>query len=897
MNAEEVMDVLKTNSNGLTEKEAKERQKKYGKNEIKEKKRKSPIKIFFDQFKDFLIIILIAATIISFAIGEIADGIIILVIVLLCATLSFIQEYKSEKAIEALKRLAAPTAKVIRNGKEIKIPASDLVPGDIIVLETGDKVPADCRIIEEVNLQIDESVLTGESNSIKKITFPLANVGVPIADRKNMAYSGTVVTYGHGKAVVVSIGMETEFGKIAGMIQEIETEKTPLEVKLEYIGRWLGIVCLGVCFLAFLVGIMKGYNYLDMFIWGVSLAVAAVPEALPAVVTGALAIGTEKMARNNAIVKRLPAVETLGCTTVICSDKTGTLTKNEMTVRKIFVNNKTIDVSGEGYKPEGKFFYNKKEIKEIEREMELMFKIAVLCNDSILTKENNQWKIIGDPTEAALVVAAKKAEIDYEELRNKNPRIAEIPFDMVRKRMTTIHPNDGRYIAYVKGAPEIVLDLCSKFLENGKIVKLTDEKKKEILKTVEKMGSHALRVLAFAYRDVKENELTPELEILNQEKIENDLIFVGLMGMIDPPRQEAKSAIEACKSAGIKPIIVTGDHAITTLAIAKEIGLVNKKETLKSRKLITDEELEKMSDEELEKIVENVSIFARVSPHHKLRIVNVLKNKGHVVAMTGDGINDAPALKSANIGVAMGISGTDVTKEAADMILMDDNFSTIVKAIEEGRVIYDNIKKYLTYLIRCNIGEILVLTSAFFLGLPVPLIAIQILMINLITDGLPALALGVDPPDPDVMKRKPRKPDENIFSKRMLLLISILVLNMFLVIIPLFNFYLKKSNLVKAQTVVFSTMVMFELFNAYNSRSDAKPLLRMNAFKNKWLNLSVLFSLVVLILIIQVPFLSNLFHTTSLTLQDYTIIFLSASSALFVSETFKFSYQRLNKLE
>lgn len=889
MNTEEIIKELNTRLDGLAEKEVRERLKKYGFNEIKQEKKINPLKIFFNQFRDFLIIILLIATIISFALGETIDAIVIFIIIILCAILGFVQEYKSEKAIEALKKLSAPKAKVIRSGKIVEVNAKELTIGDVVVLETGDRVPSDGRIIEEINLQTNESSLTGESLPAKKTIFPLNDPGIPLADRVNMAYAGTTVTYGHGKMIVTSIGMNTEFGKIATMIQTMETEKTPLERKLEDVGKKLGVAVLSICFIIFLIGVLKGNDYLEMFIWSVSLSVAAVPEALPAVVTGALAIGTERMAKKKAVVRKLPAVETLGCVDVICSDKTGTLTKNEMTVREIYDNNSLIEITGEGYKPEGIFKKGSKIIDPNENHhLKLMLTAATLCNDAVLEKEDNKWKIIGDPTEGALVVASAKAGMDSVKLRNEHPRAAEIPFDMVRKMMTTVHASkDKKLVVYTKGAPEIILSLSTRILERGKVVKLTSSKKKKLMKIVDKMANDALRVLAFAYKHVSREELPANLENLEPDKVENNLIFIGFMGMIDPPRKEAKESIIACINAGIRPIIVTGDHAITTLAIAKEIGLVGPNETLKSGSIITGDVLDKLTDDELKRVIDKVKIFARVSPHHKLRIVNTLKEKGHVIAMTGDGINDAPALKSANIGISMGISGTEVTKEASDIILMDDNFATIVSAVKEGRIIFDNIKKYLTFLIRCNIGEILILTSSFFLGLPLPVVAIQILLINLITDGLPALALGVDPADPEIMKRKPRKSNEEIFSKKILLFMGIISLIMFIVTMTVFSFYVKNYELVKAQTMAFATIVMFQIFDSYNSRTFDESITKVGMLSNKWLNIAFVFSVLILIATINVPFLSYLFHTTSLNINEWLIVFMAGSTSLIAGEILK----------
>ncbi|MBU5688736.1 MAG: calcium-transporting P-type ATPase, PMR1-type [Candidatus Aenigmarchaeota archaeon] len=875
LGVEEIYKELKSSYNGLNSEEAERRLKIYGPNELKQEKKRSWINIFLNQFKNFLIIILLIATVISFLIGEVIDAIIILIIVFLCAFLGFIQEYRSEKAVEALKKLTSPEAKVIRGGEEIKIYAKDIVPGDIIVLETGDKVPADARIIEEINLQVDESMLTGESHPVKKVTFTLENIGLALADRKNMVYAGTIVVSGRAKAIVVSTGMKTEFGKIASMLQTVDIEQTPLEEKLDIVGKNLGIISLVICFFAFLLGIYRGYNVLEMLIWSVSLAVAAVPEALPAVVTGALAIGTERMAKKNAIIRRLPAVETLGCTTVICSDKTGTLTKNEMTVRRIYTG-KTIHVTGYGYEIKGKFFEKNKEIDvSKDKQIKLLLEIGALCNDAIISNK----KIIGDPTEGALVVLAEKAGINHKELREKYPRVGEIQFDMDRKRMTTIHYIDRKYYAYVKGAPEILLTLSKKVMIKGKVVDLKEKYKKQILKQVEGMSRDALRVLGFAYREIPEKLATKEE--LEQEKIENDLVFVGLAGMIDPPRPEAKEAIKICRQAGIKVIIATGDHLLTTVAIAKEIGLVDKKD---KNFAITGEELEKLSDQELIEKLEKIKIFARVSPHHKLRIVEALKDRGEIVAMTGDGINDAPALKAANIGIAMGITGTDVTKETSDMILADDNFATIVKAVEEGRVIYDNIKKYLIYLLSCNIGEVLILTASFFLGLPTLLLAMHILIVNLITDGLPALALGVDPADKDVMKRRPRNPKENIFNKKRLFLLAIISITMFVITLPISVSYLNKEGLEKAQTMTFAIIIMYQIFNAYNSKTEEKSIFKINPFDNKWLNLSILISLLILFLIIQLPGIDKYLHLVELSFKDWLVALIAGSSAILAGE-------------
>lgn len=896
MEVKEVLSSLGTVLDGLTQQEVKTRLEKFGPNELVEKERISALKIFIDQFKSFLIIILLAATVVSAFIGEWLDAIIIFAIVIACAILGLYQEYKAEKSVEALKKIAAPTARVIRKGEEEEIPARDIVPGDIVVLKTGDKVPADCRLIEEMNLRVDEAPLTGESKPVKKSMPPLEKAEMAVADRKNMVYTATVVTYGHGKAVVTSTGMNTEFGKIATMIQEVEEEETPLKKRLDVVGKWLGIFSLIICGVAGAVGIIQGHGVLDMFIWGVSLAVAAVPEALPAVVTGALSIGVSKMAKKNAIVRKLPAVETLGCTTVICSDKTGTLTKNEMTVRRIFANGKMFEVTGVGFQPEGEYLIDGNRVNPKEYPpLSLMAKISTLCNDVYLHKTESGWSIIGDPTEGALLVSAIKAGINAEELRKEIPRIGEVPFESERKRMSTIHPVNGGKVAYVKGAPEIILDLSTHLFKDGKTIPLTAEEKQKILKVNEQMASDALRVLGLAYRN-----LPGDLNEYSLETVEKDLVFVGLQGMIDPPRDEVIEAMKQCKEAGIKTIMITGDHKLTATAVARELGQLPEEEGSKPR-VLTGVELDRMSDQQLEDVIEDVVVYARVSPEHKLRIVDAFKKKGEIVAMTGDGINDAPALKRADIGVAMGITGTDVTKEASSMVLADDNFASIVAAVEEGRAIYDNIKKYLVYLISCNIAEILILGGSFFIGLPLPLVAIQILWVNLTTDGLPALALGVDPSDPDIMRRPPRDPQESVFNRRIMTLMAVMALNITFVIIPIFFWYLKSGGyyapgisaamkeeiLLKGQTIVLAMMIFFELVNAYNNRSDRYSLFKVGFFKNKWLNLSILSSVVLAVIVVQVPALDTAFHTSFLNAKDWTIVTLGALTIIPVVEITK----------
>jgi len=891
LKAEKILKALQSKNTGLTTQEAEKRLGIYGANKIEKEKKESPLKVFLSQFQDFLIVILLIATGISFALGEVFDGIIIFSIVFLSAVLGFIQEYRSQKAIEALKKLAAPQANVLRDNRPQKILAEKIVPGDILILNVGDKVAADARIVEEIGLETNESILTGESSPVKKQNIILEGKEIPLADRINMVYSGTIITRGHGKAVVTATGMNTEFGKIAKMISEVEPEKTPLEKKIEKVGKALGIGALTICAFASLLGVLRGYPILEMFLWGVSLAVAAVPEALPAVVTSSLSLGVWEMAKRKAIVRRLPAVETLGSVSVICTDKTGTLTKNEMTVKEVFVNNQTIFVEGSGYTPKGGFLLKNGDFDfRKDKEFLKLAQLGLLCNDATLEQKGKDWIINGDPTEGALVVLAAKANFDQEKFQKEFPRIGEIAFDMSRKRMSTFHPEGKeKVLIAVKGAPESILQRCSFFQTKGEIRELTSKTKNKLLEQTEAMASRALRVLAFAYKETEKSKLPKNLEELSPEGIESDLIFVGLAGMIDPPREEAAEAIKSCLSAGIKPIIVTGDHALTTLSIGQKIGLFKSSD---HQQILTPKELDSFSDDQLIKIIEKKS-YARVSPTHKLRIVNLLKQKGYIVAMTGDGINDAPAIKKADIGVAMGISGTDVTRETADMILADDNFATIVAAIKKGREIFDNIKKYLFYLFRCNIGEILVLGGGFLFGLPPVLSTIQILWINLATDGLPAIALGVDPPTEDVLKRKPISPSESIFSKKSIILMFILAFNMLLVLIPQFGYVLSKAGLIKAQTIVFVTMVLMEMVNSYNSRSD-NSLFKINPFANSKLNLAVAFSVLLTIMIVQVPYLSSIFGTTPLVVKEWLMVVTLSLSALVMAEIAKLV---LNKIK
>jgi len=892
---EECLEVLNSKTDGLNCEDAESRLLQTGYNEIEEGKKKNVFLLFAEQFKSFLIIILLAAVAISAFLGELLDATVIFAIIIAVAVLGFIQEFRAEKAIEALKQIAAPVARVRRDGITQEIPSREVVPGDIVLLEMGNKIPADIRLIEAINLKMDEASLTGESVSVHKSILPLEK-DMPLADRTNMAYSGTTVAYGRGTGLVVATGMETEFGKIAKLIQTAEEGQTPLQQRLDYIGKWLGILCIVVVVFVALILVYHetGFNFallnqallVEIFIWSVSLAVAAVPEALPAVVVVALTVGVQRMARRHAIVRKLPVVETLGCTTVICSDKTGTLTKNEMTVSKIFTNSKIIDVTGVGFDPQGDFLFQGGAINPNEGStLALLLQSAALCANSsfeIDTASQDKFSLFGDPTEIALIVAAAKAGLWQQDLKKQYPRVWEIPFTSESKRMITVHSNaDGDLVAFLKGAPEIILDMCSDVYGDGHSIPLNEENRKNILQTNQNMASEALRVLAVAYKHLSKSQ------DISEDNLQNGFCFIGLEGMIDPPREEVKQAIQECNQAGIKTTMITGDHKLTAMAVAKEIDL------LKSNDLVlTGSELDKLSDSEFENMVEEVSVYARVSPEHKQRIVRALQKGGHITAMTGDGINDAPALKMADIGVAMGITGTDVSKEASDMILTDDNFATIVAAVEEGRGIFDNIKKYLAYLLSCNAGEILLLLVASLMGLPLPLIAIQLLWINLTTDGLPALALSIDPRDPDVLHRPPRDPLESVFTRRVLWLIASVAILITIGIIPVYTWAVNSgATIQKAQTIAFTMLVMFEMFNAFNCRSEKHSITKLGLFTNAWLLLAVASSIVMQLAVIYVPFLQPLFNTAPLTLAEWVIIIAVSASVILVVEAGKFIWQ------
>ncbi len=870
---------------GLNLQEVSRRLAHFGHNILAERKTASPAAMFVAQFKDFMIVVLIAASIISGLMGETADAITILAIVILNAILGFIQEYRAEKSMEALKKLTAPEAKVIREGREAKIAARDLVPGDLVVLEAGDKVPADLRLSESINLEIDEATLTGESVPVPKITDVLLREKLDLGDRKNIAYMGTIITRGRGQGVVVATGMHTEMGQIAGMIQAVSEEQTPLQRRLEQLGRYLVVICLVICAAVVATGVWRGEAPYRMFLAGISLAVAAIPEGLPAIVTIALAVGVQKMIKRHAIIRKLPAVETLGCATVICSDKTGTLTQNQMMVRQLYLDGEVIEVTGQGYDPKGEFHAAKDHqvLKPAPGSSTLnkLLKVAAVCNNACLTKKGvtvaglmrskqagTAWEIEGDPTEGALLVAAAKAGVWREMIERREKRVGELPFDSDRKRMSVTYLDaQGSRTAYVKGALDVVLRLCNSELIAGQVQPLNVRRRQEIMSANDAMAADALRVIALAYREL------PVAGVVTSDEVETGLTFVGLSGMIDPPRRSARKAIEVCKLAGIKPVMITGDHRLTAQAVAEELGIVDGPD-----QVISGAELDVLSDAELEQQVEGLGVYARVSPQHKLRIVQALKRKGHVVAMTGDGVNDAPAVKEADIGVSMGKTGTDVTKEASAMVLADDNFATIVAAVEEGRAIYDNIRKFIRYLLSCNLGEVLTMFLASLLALPLPLLPIQILWVNLVTDGLPAMALGVDKAEPDIMRRSPRATQESIFARGLAgkILVRGTLLGLGSLLVFIIGLLLPEGNVSLARTMAFCTLVFSQLFHVLDCKSETRGIFEVGIFSNLYLVGAITISSLMQLAAVYLPVMRPIFKTVPLAGMHWVVILVVA---------------------
>lgn len=861
----QTIDILKSNpEEGLNESSVRRLQELYA-NRIENRSQIRPFKILLEQFMNTMILVLLVATVISGMVGAMVDAITIMAIVVLNAILGFIQEYKAERSLEEIKRLASAQALVLRGGRRVKINAEELVPGDIVFINTGDKIPADIRLIESFNLEIDESALTGESHPAGKNAEAILAPGTQLAEHKNMCYMGTSVTRGRAKGIVVETGGRTIMGQIAAMITEAKVEFTPLQRKLDQLGKILIVICLSVCAMVALLGIYRGENIITMMMAGISLAVAAIPEGLPAIVTVVLALGVQRMAKRNAIVRKLPAVETLGCTTVICSDKTGTLTQNKMTVTRIATFRHQVQVTGDGYKPEGKFVVNDNiVVPQNMKDLHTLMLIALNCNNSVLEKNRREYLIQGDPTEGALLVMAYKSG-----LKEKLPLLREIPFDSERKRMSVVVKKQDKHLLLVKGSLDILLERCSRVLIGEQVKNISETDKHKIMTIQSQWGREALRVLAFAYRDLNSN-----FERQSDESLEQDLILVGICGIIDPPRPGVLDSVQNCLSAGVIPIMITGDHPDTARAIAAQVGISS------TDRVITGSDIDRINDEELYQQAIKKRVFARVTPQHKNRIVKVLKQKRHIVAMTGDGVNDAPAVKAADIGISMGISGTEVTKEASSIILADDDFSTIVRAIYEGRAIYDNIRKFIRYLLGCNIGEVLVMFTASLLGFPLPLLPIQILWVNLVTDGLPAMALGLEPPEPGIMSRKPRPRDESIFAHRLGWIVFSRGLYITAVTLLAFTIGLVASRLngegglELARTMALTTLVFAQLFYVFECRSERYSPFALGIFKNKFLIAAVSCSIMMQLGVIYLPFFQNVFNTAALELWHWGIVLL-----------------------
>ncbi len=882
----EVVADLNTDPNtGLSSAEAQKRLAQYGANKFSNHKKPSLFFLFIEQIKSPLIYILIVATIISLFVGEYSDAVIIVIVILLNAVVGVIQESKAEKALEELKKMTTPKAIVKRDGGIKEIPSEYVVPGDVVIIDAGRFIPADLRLSETANLKIEESSLTGESVPVEKEANWQAEGEVPIGDQRNMVFMSTMSTYGRGVGIVVNTGMQTEIGKIAAMLGTKERELTPLQKSLAELGKILGIGAVLISAVIFLIGFFQGRDALNMFLIAVSLSVAAIPEGLPAIVTIVLAIGVQRMIKRQAVVRKLPAVETLGAVSVICSDKTGTLTQNKMTVTRVYVNGAYIPLASLAMKPANELRF---------------FEAMTLCNDAVLTPEQQS----GDPTEIALVAAALQVGIDKQEVDLKYKRIYEIPFDSERKMMTTVHHYQDGYFVIVKGALESILPLTSAILHNGEEIDLTTYHTKKVQEQANSMSEEALRVLAIAYKEIPSQDAE-----FTQEQLESDLVLLGLTGMIDPPREEVKSSIAQCKKAGIQTVMITGDHQKTAFAIAKELGIASAE-----NQTISGFELDTLNDNELKELVKKIRVFARVSPEHKVKIVKGLKENGEIVSMTGDGVNDAPSLQHADVGVAMGMGGTDVAKSAADIVLTDDNFSTIVAAVEEGRNIYQNIKKSIVFLLSCNLGEIITLFVAILLGWPAPLSAIHILWINLITDTLPAISLGLDPDDPDVMKEKPRSIKESIFANGSGsftwmngLLIGLITLIAFIAGLGIYSgpesifttdfADLPKDSLIRGQTMAFITLSVSQLFHALNLRSTKKSLFQVGIFSNKYLLASIILGTGIQVALVNTPVFKEIFKIDSITLRDWIFLLTLSLLPVLINEIVKVGKRTLPALK
>ncbi|WP_040948582.1 calcium-translocating P-type ATPase, SERCA-type [Gorillibacterium massiliense] len=872
-------------SRGLEWKEAERRKEALGLNVLTEGKGVSPIALLLAQFKDFMVLVLMGATMISGLLGEYLDAITIVAIIVLNGILGFVQEFRAERSLKALKELSAPMAKALRDGKVHHLSAKELVPGDIILLESGDRIPADLRWLEANGVYVEESALTGESLPVSKLTGPLSGPNIPLGDQRNLGFMGTMITRGTATGVVIRTGMDTEMGKIAGLIQETEETETPLQHRLEQLGKILIMLSIGLTVAVVVAGILHGQPPYGMFLAGVSLAVAAIPEGLPAIVTIALALGVQRMIKRKAIVRKLPSVETLGCASVICSDKTGTLTQNKMTVTHLWTGGQLMNVTGEGHQLHGEIQLDGKAVDpRHDQTLRRLLHISALCNNATLHREDKEgkgkkhkdehdveWTVKGDPTEGALTILAAKTGVTVSSLSGLYKRAVEFPFDSNRKRMSVILEHQGGRLIYAKGAPDLLLAQCSYILWENKVVPFTNTLRQKVAAVGDVMAGSALRVLGMAYRELKTGERCDR-----EDSAEANLIFVGLTGMIDPPRKEAKEAIAVSKRAGIKTVMITGDHQATAEAIARQLGMITP-----GGLVVSGQQLESMTDEQLERKVGDICVYARVSPEHKLRIVKALQRVGHTVAMTGDGVNDAPAIKAADIGISMGVTGTDVAKEASSLVLSDDNFATIVAAIEEGRGIYENIRKFIRYLLASNVGEILTMFFAMMLGLPLPLIPIQILWVNLVTDGLPAMALGVDQAEKDLMQHKPRPAKENIFARRLGwkiisrgTLIGLCTLAAFcIVLMP------DRHNaelLLKAQSVAFATLVMAQLIHVFDCRSS-RSIFHRNPLQNRYLVAAVMSSVALMLCVMYIPSLQPIFKTVPLAGLDWILVLIAAA--------------------
>ncbi|MGN7763633.1 calcium-translocating P-type ATPase, SERCA-type [Paenibacillus sp. 22594] len=890
---------------GLSGEDAAQRLMENGHNELSEGKAISPLTLMLNQFKDFMVLVLMGATLVSGLLGEYLDAITIVAIIMLNGVLGFVQEFRAERSLRALKQLSAPSAKVLRDGKIEHIPAKMLVPGDIVQLESGDRIPADVRWLQCSALYAEESALTGESLPVSKHSEAIHAEEIPLGDQKNIGFMGTMVTRGTGRAIVIRTGMDTEMGKIADLILNTESQETPLQHRLEQLGKILIYVSLGLTIVVVAAGILHGQPVAAMFLAGVSLAVAAIPEGLPAIVTIALALGVQRMIKRKAIVRKLPSVETLGCASVICSDKTGTLTQNKMTVTRLWSAGRNLEVTGEGYTPIGHVLQKGKPIDlKNDQNLRRMLQIGALCSNAEIIetfpgeirskrkgkdKEKEKsgeagknvanpsvWELKGDPTEGALVTLSAKMGLTAQSLAVTYTRETEFPFDSERKLMSVVVNHPGGKMICTKGAPDVLLNCCSYMLWEGAVVPCTPTLRQKVLEANEEMASGALRVLGMAYREMRSGEVAG-----SEKEAECQLVFAGLAGMIDPPRREVRDAISITRRAGIKTVMITGDHGTTAEAIAHQLGILQRGGTV-----LTGSQLTRMDDDALDKVSDNVYVYARVSPEHKLRIVKSLQRHGHVVAMTGDGVNDAPAIKAADIGISMGVTGTDVTKEASSLILGDDNFSTIVAAIEEGRNIYENIRKFIRYLLASNVGEILTMFFAMMLGLPLPLVPIQILWVNLVTDGLPAMALGVDQAEKDLMEHKPRGSKENIFARR--LGWKIISRGLLIGLCTLAAFWLtlridpgSPQQLIRAQSVAFATLVMAQLIHVFDCRSS-RSVFHRNPFQNKYLVLAVLSSVLLMLVVMYLPVLQPVFKTVPLTFREWCLVLVTAGIPTFL---------------